>query len=605
MKILEASIVHEYTHLVQQLMKIAHLRAASVPVNITNVMPDVGRWVDEGTAEFMATKICAGYDDILIVRLRPDFPRQPIRRWKDPDCHEYAMGIFFCWLDTLYDGVELFKAIYTVHMSGKLLVDDGANDREASRGSWDPLNALDHVLKTTADRKGRKRSMKQVFADFLLRLVWKKDFEPVASNRDNVEPVFGPPGQIVLPPPAERLDWELPASDGALKMSGTVKGESWQIVKVIQVTSKAKDLKKPGDLKISIKPEDGAPKDSSLLIVFPTRKVLQEPEIGAPGKPVVIPEWENCVSATVWVVDLSMYGGFDLEVTAELGAAGKKEEGPGLELKLISAESSSRYCDADVSFAVQQTRAMTPEEAKRFLAAAGPKDDRKRWMRLELSIAGTKSWLYGRLNESEEYIGGGFDGIGWCPLKPGTYPMTARTQLYGKALSYTGTFEVKRRDSWTENGKKIVAEKQKVVDRLLAERAQSLADKNDYWVGELNYALVYLYMEICNAQLDAGDLEAGKAAATEGLIYADEDRKLVCNRYLLKCCLFAADADGAWALNKGQDLSMVPGPGGMAGYFVRFKDDRATAWKLLAEAEKQTGKKTDPPYPGPDEEILK
>jgi hypothetical protein len=112
-------------------------------------------------------------------------------------------------------------------------------------------------------------------------------------------------------------------------------------------------------------------------------------------------------------------------------------------------------------------------------------------------------------------------------------------------------------------------------------------------------------MDVSKAQCMLGDLAAAKAAATLGLDYADPDRKLVCNRYLLTCSLYAGDPATALQLREGQDPAMVPGALQMAEYFVLFKDDRATAEKLVAEAEKNSPAKLPARFPRQGVEVMR
>jgi hypothetical protein len=601
---LESSIVHECVHLVQHQMCLANLRALKIEPRLEELNPEVNRWVDEGTAEFLSARLCSDHEARLVSRLHADFGRKSARRWNEDDAHEYQMGVFFCWLDTLYDGVELFRELYTVHRSAAFVTNSVQSDREGRRGSWDLLNVLDFVLKKTPDRKGRTRNLKEVYVDFLLRLLWRKDFEPVSSNRGIVEPLFGPPGEIALPPEAERLNWALPAADGAVRQAATVSGDSWQIVKVIQIASRAAEAKQTGDLIVSVHPQGQTPKDSVVLIVFPRRKALQEPEIGAPGKPVVIPAWEECTAATVWVVDVSPYGNGNLEITAEFGAAGQKSEIPALELKLTSVVDANRPCEAEASFSVLPTREMTADERARSMAAAGLDSEKRSWIRFEVTVGGRRSFLYGRFTESPASIGGHGSGVVWAPLKAGKYDVTARTSVRGKELACKGSVTIKQ-NTWIEKPAELLAKKKEVVARLEKELEEAKRDKNAYRVEDLNYELVYLKMEICDVQLNLGDLEGARAAASEGLAFADEDRKLVCNRYIAKCCLYAGDAEGAWTLYKAQGPGLALGPGGMAEYYVRFNDDRATAWSLLEQEEKQSGRKQEPGYPRANEDVLK
>ncbi len=605
---LESSIMHEMAHLVQQTAKMDNLRALHVELNMNTVHPEIGRWVDEGTAEFFSTKICPNYTADFILRLRRDFPLHPIRRWNDPDCHEYAMGIFFCWLDTLYDGTELIREVYRIHMTAQIVEGTLASDRASQRGSFDPLIVLDSVLQKTADRKGRKRNMRTVFADFLLALLWKKDFEPVASNIVNVEQVFGPPGQIVLPDPAHRLDWNMPdgpAEARVARKAETVSGESWQIVKVIQITSKTMPAKKEtGELRISLKTPRNMPQNSAALIVFPTRKVLQEPEIGSASAPVRIADWEECRSATVWVVDVSRYGNWDLEVTAEFVPVSKTTDTREFVLTMGEFSSGNYRFTRFSHFNVKLAREMTTEEMVKALEGPDKDKHESHWMRLAVDIGGAKSTLYGKLELYPTNRFGSFGGDVHAPFKHGKYPVTATLQLYGKTLKVMGECEVPRRPEDVERATKELAERTRSVEDYKArlEKTKHGSPEDPGWLKE---QIVKDLRVMFDQHLTLRDLEAAREAAKEAASYGLAQYAQGCTMMLADLALI--DGDPAKYAELTKDISPIrkEGPSSIADCFVRDLDDRANGWKWFQEYAKQPGVKTLAPFPRPDEEVLK
>ncbi|MCE9583788.1 MAG: hypothetical protein K8T20_15000 [Planctomycetes bacterium] len=605
---LESSIMHEMAHLVQQTAKMDNLRALHVELNMNTVHPEVGRWVDEGTAEFFSTKICPNYTADFILRLRRDFPLQPIRRWNDPDCHEYAMGIFFCWLDTLYDGTELIREVYRIHMTAQIVESTLAEDRAAQRGSFDPLIVLDSVLQRTPDRKGRQRNLRAVFADFLLALLWKKDFEPVASNMVNVEQVFGPAGQIKLPEPANRLDWDLPdgpAEARVAKKTETVSGESWQIVKVIQITSKTMPAKKEtGELRISLKTPRNMPQNSAVLIVFPTRKVLQEPEIGNASTPVRIADWDECRSATVWVVDVSRYGNWDLGVTAEFVPVSKTTDTKEFVLTMDDFSSGNWRFTRFSHFNVKLKREMTTEEMVKALEGPDKDKHESRWMRLAVDIGGVKSTLYGKLELYPTNRFGSFGGDVHTPFKAGKYQVSATCQLYGKTLQVLGECEVPRDPRHVEEATKELAERTKSLEGYKArlEKTKKGSPEDPGWLKE---QIVKDLRTIFDQQLTLRDLDAAREAAKEAASYGLAQYEQGCTMMLAELALIDGDPATYADLTKNISPIRKEGPSYIAEHFVRDLDDRANGWKWFQEYAKQPGVNALVPFPRPDEEVLK
>lgn len=192
---------------------------------------------------------------------------------------------------------------------------------------------LNQVLLAMHDRKWRKRPLANVYVDSLIDLLWKKDFEPLASHPN--PSLWGAPGGLKLQSsPVE--SWNVPAEAGSSKTSNK-SGGPYSIIGAFDLRS-PNQAKKLGKLKLKMAAGDGKAAISSFLVVFPyaslargvlpsspsfveradgRRFVAQEPVMGNCENPVVVPAWDSVAGAVVWLVSAWDEGVNTLSLTAE------------------------------------------------------------------------------------------------------------------------------------------------------------------------------------------------------------------------------------------------------------------------------------------------
>jgi hypothetical protein len=324
-------LLHEYFHLVQNRYVRRNVRRAGTAVPADFRARGQADWLWEATATWMEGHLMPGGADSNLWFLRRTFCYQPLHRYDvvsvDPNVqnpyqpHQYAAFIFFSYLDSLYAGRHVVLSLWSEYASGDWVADTIENDALRGRGTFNPLTLLDHYLQATPDLLGRRRNLREVYADFLLSFNWKKDFPPLASGGRSGE--LGGFDELVLP--GRIIPWTLPFADGdklGLRREHQTSVEGFQIAGAYHLTNQL-DAKagQRGDLEVRLAVQHNAPPEESLLVVFPYREGTRAPLIGNSQNPIRLENWQDWIGAVIWSVDLSLNGSWPLKVTAELKPA--------------------------------------------------------------------------------------------------------------------------------------------------------------------------------------------------------------------------------------------------------------------------------------------
>jgi hypothetical protein len=322
------NVAHEYFHLIQNRFMLRNLRRLGD--QLPNDFADRARadWIWEATATWMEVHLIPSAGGKHLERLNRDFcyralnafdqvsvvPNETMERFP----HQYSAFVFFSYLDTLYAGRHVVLTFWQDYLSGAWVEDTVANDAQRGRESFDTFAVLDRYLQATPDRLGRRRNLREVYAEFLLHYNWRKDFAPLAGGGRAGE--LGVAGELPALPPAAVKAWTLPAGDDAAerRREDTAAGGPFSIVAAYEVTNGARGGGDRTDLEVRLGIPGGAKPEESLLVVFPRRGGTREPLVGNSRNPVRVADWQGQDGAVVWAVDLSRSGFFDLTTTAEV-----------------------------------------------------------------------------------------------------------------------------------------------------------------------------------------------------------------------------------------------------------------------------------------------
>lgn len=330
------TLIHEFFHLVQHryLVRNAIRHPGLVPRDYR--VRGQADWLWEATATWMDTHLSPTGGRRSLPYLARNFSYLPLHQFdtvsvaqgaENPDLpHQYAAFIFFSYLDTLYTGRQVVLAVWSDYLSGNWVEDTVENDALRGQGTFNPLVVLDHYLRATPDRLGRRRTLREVYAEFLLHLNWLKDFQPIAGETDTYE--LGPARELILP--GGVVSWALPFVDGdrlGRLRSDEVSGGGFQIARAYHVTNQL-DAKagQRADLEVRLGIQAGAPPEESMLVVFPYKDGIRSPVVGNSRNPILLENWQDHIGAVVWAVDLSLRGNWPLTTTAELKP--RKQEDP-------------------------------------------------------------------------------------------------------------------------------------------------------------------------------------------------------------------------------------------------------------------------------------
>ncbi len=438
--------MHEYFHMLQLRTIARNVAGLKAPLPGDYWQRGKTEWLKEATATWMQENVSGPGASKNTVRLKPDFCYLPLNAYQDSteaSPHQYAAYIFFAWLDTMYSGRQIIVRTYREIFTGQWLKMAGLEqDAGQGRGTFNPLDLLDHILQDTPDNQGRKRTLRELYAEFLLHFAWLKDI-PTMKGDPLVRSALGAPGEVMVVTD-KATSWTLPDGSGAsrvTKRSETVAGEGFHIVRVFVVK---RGENAGGDLEVSLKTAARWDPRESMLVVFPMQPKAGDPSIGTAAAPVRLRNWSALEGALVWVVDLSVTGQPDLTVTAEV------KTGDEMSFELRATPPREPYTDPmaqlnlEIAFVPPAgVDASTDEGKKKFREVAD------RWFKqLEKERGDAYQWVHaiatvdGRAQHSWAHVGNTnpplvsiFGGKLLLPRKPGTYQVDVKATFRGQKLS--------------------------------------------------------------------------------------------------------------------------------------------------------------------------
>lgn len=462
------TLAHEYFHIIQHLLVERNLKKTGTMVRPEIVNHASERWLYEATATWMETHLVPSGGKNNLNRLTRNFSYLPLNQFDDitdktvpvvNNPHQYSAFIFFSYLDSLYVGRKIVIEAWSDYLSGAWTRVDLATDAGQGRGSFSHFDVLDRILQATPDNQGRRRSLREVYADFLLHYNWFKDFGPIAGGAHKKE--LGEAKDLVLP--GRIVAWSLPFEENnklQLHKTLTVDGGPYGIAKAFHIKNQL-DAKAghKGDLEVRLGLAARADPKESLLIVFPFKRGVEDPLIGNAQSPVLVQDWQDYIGAVVWVVDVSANGGWDLTMTAEVKKAKPRTaDAPSFNMSVKRWEGESHavqfYAYIDVDFAklpgdeaLMKTEAgakRVGERLKKWREAVKKEiAGGRKWVHLTVTIGDRTSHLYHDLAALVTH-----DKLEWSqeinlPRTPGDYQALLKTSIMGQEV--TQTFPIKVR----------------------------------------------------------------------------------------------------------------------------------------------------------------
>jgi hypothetical protein len=162
---------------------------------------------------------------------------------------------------------------------------------------------MEDWIRNTPDRQGRRRTLGDVYVDFVLHYLLYKDFEPLASHV-NVG-LLGKRGAILLGQASatRNVGWNIPYGEGReRKFSQTFKTglSGYRIIRTYNISSMTSEKHhEQGPLDVSV--DD----PNARLLVIPYRNGPEGPLVADAGHRVSIPQWEKKGGALVYVIGSS------------------------------------------------------------------------------------------------------------------------------------------------------------------------------------------------------------------------------------------------------------------------------------------------------------
>lgn len=278
-------------------------------------------WAAESTAQLMAWKL---YPNSPVLRgwiasLGPEYAfddlftymPEPEEGWKAAaPAHQYQSLVFWAFLNKHYDATAIVAKMYR-----------GSDQRASTMHAF-----LEQTIASTPDRAGRRRAFADVYMDFLVSFLWKKDFEPLASCLDTGK--LGKSGTIRMPKAGagRHQGWNIPYEDGGKRTySKTFRNQvgNFNVVRAYNVSSMTRTtpVAETGALKVNLQ---GIP--SMRLLVFPYSSSQLAPVMGRPGQTLEIPNWEKLGGALVLAVHAA--DGEHQPFSLEVGMKEAKEPEP-------------------------------------------------------------------------------------------------------------------------------------------------------------------------------------------------------------------------------------------------------------------------------------
>lgn len=325
-----STLAHEYFHLLQNRYVARNLSPHGHLVPNDYAARGQAEWLWEATATWMDTHLVPTGNPRNAWRLTRNFPYRPLNLFEaasvapgavNPDNpHQYSAFVFFSYLDTLYVGRNVVLAAWNDYVSGSWQRTDVEHDAWQGRGTFNPLEVLDHRLQATPDRNGRRRGLREVYADFLLHFAWYKDFPPLADPAIRTGQQLGEPRELVLP--GKVVAWTLPFVENgevATRRSDRASGGPYAIVRAYHLTNPLDRATAPeSDLEVRLAIPRSRPPEESMIVLFPFRRGAMAPLVGNARSPILLEDWHTYLGAVVWSVDLSLFGEADLTTTVEL-----------------------------------------------------------------------------------------------------------------------------------------------------------------------------------------------------------------------------------------------------------------------------------------------
>lgn len=337
----KGALSHEFFHLIQQQYKIQNLKRTGHSITPEDLYTSDHSWFDEGTAEWAMTVYCPEEIPAMMRSISCDYSfisllsTEDINSALSRQAHQYQNYIFFAFLDTLYDGKRLIRDCLTQYLGDGFVLQDTKADEEYRAGPWSGRDVLDLVLQSSPDRQGRKRNLREVYSEFLLRFNWLKNFSPL--DRYTTESTLGAPGQLRLPPASPvatntdfQVGWNIPETEDGNRVLQK-KSELFYselplaIAKAFNISSMTRSGE-TGDLSIELKATGMEPRHC-YMVIFPVRDGVQKPLVEKSNTPVILKGWEKYGGAVVWAVDVTRRGGQELQLNAKFQAAARPPPG--------------------------------------------------------------------------------------------------------------------------------------------------------------------------------------------------------------------------------------------------------------------------------------
>ncbi len=557
------------------------------------------RWADESTATWMQYTLGP---DSTVIRQRmadfwvPDFDHHYFS-WQSVH-HPYSCFNFWIFLDELYGAEDIIRQIYTKPVPGQ----------NPPKKVPDFTDALDHILKKRADRKGRVRPLSEVFVEYLIRYYFLKDGEPFKSilagdgkdgRRDRLLAQLGRPREI-LAMPGTRLHAEIPFGEGPdrqrKKTFDVFRSYPYGIAQQYDIKSSARDGEK-GTLRISTK----SPEGSAALLVFPcSGTALQDPVIGSEARPVLLENWEKLDGALVLLVDVKGDQQHDHQVTVQLKAPERwtitVKENPVTSISALSFQ----------SIQVEPMKPLAEEESKKLQG---------KWFPVGMEIDGRLYHTWGQFYNSVGYI---FPV--YLPVKQGVHTWRIMPVIGDEAPSLDGASTIKIPAENLATAMKSEAE----LEARIAELEKKFQDPAEREKDRIRTDIGATHASLASALCFRGEFALAKRHAELGIEQARGQKPEVfaplaqlflatgdVERYLTAC---ESGGRNAVIKKEGED-NVIPYLGSLHYHYaamaaVNFHNDLAGAAKyhdLHVEKLKACGEPR-PPYktfPSSADEVLK
>lgn len=267
-------------------------------------------WAAEATAHYMGFRQFPRSPNMLVWTqgLRPGYARNdlftfvPNSEGENPNvpAHQYQSFIFFAYLETLYPVNDILKAMYR-----------NPNSQPAPPAASLP-QLLNNLFQSTADRSGRKRGLADVYVDFLVHYLYRKDFQPLAGAMNEKE-MGGPNALNKLKPQLAQLPYENPQRRYTKVFRGATPGYGLVGCYDLSSMTRTRPENEQGDLTVrAVGPGE------LRLVVFPYTDSVQAPLFGSSARPVVVPRWEKLTGALVWLIHAGEDRGIPVAMEASM-----------------------------------------------------------------------------------------------------------------------------------------------------------------------------------------------------------------------------------------------------------------------------------------------